>query len=139
MVVVDQVLGEIGVCTQPVLPVFNKMDAIGDAAAFAARARELHPDALLASTQRIDGLDQVRVELRRRERALRPPVTVFLPLSDGARLASLYRLGEVLQQTVVGDRHAVSVRLAPWQADQLRRDGVEVHSKDAIAQARAAG
>jgi GTP-binding protein HflX len=126
MRVVDQVLGEIGIGERPVLPVFNKMDAVADPAAFAARARELFPDALLASTLRMDGLDAVKAELRRRERQLRPPVTVLVPLGDGARLASLYRIGEVVGQTVVGDRHAVEVRLAPWQADQLRREGLEV-------------
>ncbi len=66
-------------------------------------------------------------------------MTVYLPMADGARLASLYRLGEVLEQTVVGDRQAMSVRLAPWQVEQLRREGVEVQSWDVIAQARAAG
>jgi GTP-binding protein HflX len=126
MRVVDQVLGEIGIGERPVLPVFNKMDAVADPAAFAARARELFPDALLASTLRMGGLDAVKTELRRRERELRPPVTVLVPLGDGARLASLYRIGEVVEQIVIGDRHAVRVRLAPWQVEQLRREGLEV-------------
>jgi GTPase len=126
MVVVDQVLADIGVSTQPVLPVFNKMDQVREPSAFSARARELYPEALFASTLRIDGLDQVKVELRGRERLLRPPVTVQVPLADGARLASLYRLGEVLNQTVEGDHHVVQVRLAPWQVEQLRRDGLPV-------------
>jgi GTPase len=124
--VVDLVLGEIGVSTQPVLPIFNKMDQVREPGAFTARARELYPDALFASTLRIDGLEQVKRELLGRERALRPPVTVHVPLADGARLASLYRLGEVLEQTVIAEHHAVKVRLAPWQVEQLRRDGVEV-------------
>jgi GTP-binding protein HflX len=126
MIVVDQVLGEIGASTQPVLPIFNKMDQVREPSAFTARARELYPEALFASTMRIEGLDQLKNELRGRERALRPPVTVHLPLADGARLASLYRLGEVLEQTVIADQHAVRVRLAPWQVDQLRREGIEV-------------
>ncbi len=84
------------------------------------------PEALLASTQRIDGLEQVKTVLRQRERTLRPPVTIQVPLGDGARLASLYRMGEVLEQTVVGEHHLVSVRLAPWQAEQLRREGLHV-------------
>jgi GTP-binding protein HflX len=129
MVVVDDVLAEIGIGSMPVIPLFNKMDAVPDASAFAARARELYPEALLGTTQRIDGLDQVKNELRRRELSLRPPVTVFVPLADGARLASLYRMGEVLEQTIVGDRHVVSVRIAPWQAEQLRRDGLEVSAE----------
>jgi GTPase len=126
MRVVDQVLGEIGVSTQPTLPVFNKMDQVREPGAFIARGRELYPDALFTSTVRIDGLDGVKAELRRRERELRPPVVVLVPLADGARLAALYRQGEVLEQTVLAERHAVSVRLAPWQVDQLRREGLEV-------------
>ena len=126
MRIVDQVLVEIGITDQPVVPVFNKLDQITDPSAFAARVRALFPEAILASTVRIDGLEAVKAELRRRERMLRPPVTVLLPLADGARLASLYRIGEVVEQAVVGERHAVSVRLAPWQVEQLRREGLEV-------------
>ncbi len=126
MRVVDDVLAELGVGELPLVPVFNKMDQVQDPSAFAARARALYPDALLATTQRLDGLESVKAELRRRERELRPPVVVLVPLADGARLASLYRLGEVVDQSVSGEFHRVRVRLAPWQADQLRRDGVAV-------------
>ncbi len=126
MAVVEQVLAELGVGEVAVIPVFNKMDAVREPSAFAARARELYPEALLATTQRMEGIESIRGELRRRERELRPPVQVMVALPDGARLASLYRLGEVVSQTVLGEHHAVTVRLAPWQIDQLRRDGVEV-------------
>jgi GTP-binding protein HflX len=126
MRVVDQVLGDIGIGERPVVPVFNKMDQVLDPAAFAARVRELFPDALLASTARLGGLDAMKDALRSRERRLRPAVTVLVPLADGARLASLYRIGEVVDQTVIGERHAVRVRLAPWQVEQLKRDGLEI-------------
>jgi len=128
MRVVDQVLGDIGIVDRPLLPVFNKMDTVADPAAFTGRVRELYPDALLASTLRLEGLEAVKEELRRRERQLRPPVTVLVPLADGARLASLYRMGEVIHQTVDGGHHAVSVRLMPWQVAQLRQEGLEVIS-----------
>ncbi|HWA15286.1 MAG TPA: GTPase HflX [Gemmatimonadales bacterium] len=126
MKVVDSVLAEVGVRGQPVIPVFNKMDQVKDVDAFMHRAAELYPGALFTSTQRIDGLEQVKQELRRRERLLRPPVTVQVPLADGARLASLYRLGEVITQTTDEAHHQVTVRLAPWQVEQLRREGVVV-------------
>jgi GTP-binding protein HflX len=124
MRVVDQVLGEIGIVDRPVIPVFNKMDAVRDAGAFTARARELYPEALFASTMRIEGLESVKAGLRERERRLRPSVTVRVPFTDGARLAQLYRLGEVVGQTVEGDHHLVAVRLAPWQLERLRQEGI---------------
>jgi GTP-binding protein HflX len=126
MVVVDSVLADIGVSGQPVIPVFNKMDRVPDVDAFVARARELYPDAVFTSTMRIEGLEPVKQELRRRQHLLRPAVVVRIPLADGARLASLYRLGEVVETSVEQDRHVVSVRLEPWQVEQLRKDGVEV-------------
>jgi GTPase len=137
MTVVDQVLVEIGIGERPVLPIFNKMDAVRDPAAFTARATELHPGALFASTARLAGLEQVKAELRRREHLLRPPVTVHVPLADGARLASLYRLGEVVDQSAAADGHVVTVRLAPWQVEQLRRDGLEVRAAAVVGERRA--
>jgi GTP-binding protein HflX len=124
--VVEQVLAEIGVDEQPVVPVFNKMDAVPEPAAFSARARELYAGAVLTTTVRMHGLEELKGELRRRERMVRPPVTVLVPLADGARLASLYRLGVVVHQAVEGPHHVVQVRLAPWQVELLRREGVEV-------------
>ena len=126
MEVVDQVLADIGIGSRPVVPVFNKMDAVRDPGSFAARVHELDPTAILTSTLRLDGLAGLKTALRERERALRPPVQVLVPLGDGARLASLYRIGEVTGQTVVGDTHVVEVRMAPWQVEVLRREGVEV-------------
>lgn len=129
--VVDEVLADLGIRERPLIPVFNKMDAVPDPGAFAARVGELYPDSLLANTVRMNGLDHLKQELRRRERLLRPPVQVSLPLSDGARLASLYRLGEVLDVTVAGERSVVTVRVAPWQAETWRREGLDVRSGDA--------
>lgn len=41
-------------------------------------------------------------------------------------------MGDVLGQTVVGERNAVQVRLEPWQAEGLRREGLVVE-QDAVA------
>lgn len=124
--VVERVLAEIGIEDRPVLPVFNKMDAVPEPAAFAARVRELFPDAVMASTIRMDGLDGLKARLREREHVLRPAVTIRLPMTDGARLAALYRQGEVLSMAAVGDQHEVVVRLDGWRVEQLKREGVEV-------------
>ncbi len=126
--VVEEVLADLGIGERPVVPVFNKMDAVPSPGAFAARVGELYPGSLLATTIRMNGLDQVKQELRRRERLLRPPVTVWVPIGDGARLASLYRVGEVLDVRVHGEHNAVTVRVAPWQAENWRREGLEVRA-----------
>jgi GTP-binding protein HflX len=124
--VVEQVLAEIGIEDRPVVPVFNKMDQVRDPAALTARVKELYPDAVLTSTMRIDGLETLKSALRAREQEVRPAVTVRLPMSDGARLAALYRHGEVLGLAASGDQNEITVRLDGWRVEQLRKEGVEI-------------
>ncbi|MGH7702434.1 MAG: GTPase HflX [Gemmatimonadales bacterium] len=126
MQVVDGVLAEIGVGEAAVIPVFNKMDAVVDSAAFSARARALYPDAVTTTTMRMGGLEALKAELLRRERRERPAVTVVLPLEDGAGLAALYRMGEVVSVASSEGCHQAVVRLTRWQVERLRDDGVEV-------------
>lgn len=126
MEVVDGVLADIGIGDRPVIPVFNKMDAVTDPAAFTARARELHPEAIFVSTMRMGGLDPLKQELRRRERLLRPSVTLRIPYNDGARLAALYRAGEVVSVRELADCHEVVARLPDWQVERLRQEGLDV-------------
>ena len=57
---------------------------------------------------------------------MRPPVWLRLPLSAGARVASLYRLGEVMERRDSESGIDLRVRLAPGEVDRLRQDGVEV-------------
>jgi GTPase len=53
--VVEQVLGELELRDLPVVMVFNKMDQVADPEAFGDRAKELHPDAVLASARSCRG------------------------------------------------------------------------------------
>jgi GTP-binding protein HflX len=126
MRVVERVLAELELADRPLVPVFNKMDLVTDSAAFAARVRELYPGALTVSTMRTSGLAPLKAALREMERAGRPTVRVRLPISDGARLAALYRDGEVLSRQEDGAALDVVVRLDRWQVDRLRGEGVEV-------------
>ena len=50
MHVVERVLAELDLADRPILPVFNKIDAVPDPAGFAARVRELHPGAITTTT-----------------------------------------------------------------------------------------
>ena len=126
MRVVERVLAELELADRPLVPVFNKMDLVTDPAGFAARVRELYPGALTVSTMRTSGLTPLKAVLREMERAGRPTVRVRLPISDGARLAALYRDGEVLSRQEDGAALDVVVRLDRWQVDRLRGEGVEV-------------
>jgi GTPase len=126
MRVVERVLAELELADRPLVPVFNKMDLVTDPAGFAARVRELYPGALTVSTMRTSGVAPLKAALREMERAGRPTVRVRLPISDGARLAALYRDGEVLSRQEDGAVLDVVVRLERWQVDRLRADGVEV-------------
>jgi len=130
MRVVERVLAELELADRPILAVFNKMDLVTDPVAFAARVRELYPGALTVSTMRTSGLTPLKAKLRDLERAGRPTVRVRLPMSDGARLAALYRDGEVLSRQENGAVLEMLVRLDRWQVDRLRADGVDV--SDAI-------
>jgi GTP-binding protein HflX len=126
MRVVEKVLAELGLADRPVILVFNKMDAVSDPASFTGRVRALHPTSLTASTMRTDGLAQVKAALRDMERIGRPTVRVRVPLADGARLAALYRDGEVLARSQSDTDYELIVRLDGWQVDRLREEGVKV-------------
>jgi GTP-binding protein HflX len=126
MRVVERVLAELELADRPLIPVFNKMDLVTDPGGFVARVRELYPGAVTVSTMRTSGLAPLKAMLREMERAGRPTVRVRLPMSDGARLAALYRDGEVLSRQENGAALEVVVRLDRWQVDRLRGEGVEV-------------
>jgi GTP-binding protein HflX len=126
MHVVERVLAELDLADRPTVPVFNKMDAVPDPVAFSARVRELYPDAITTTTMRTDGIASLKARLRELDRRGRTTVRVRIPVTDGARLAELYREGEVLAR----DDHAgtldLRVRLDQWQVNRLQQEGVEV-------------
>ena len=126
MEVVEQVLLELGLQDRPVLPVFNKIDRLPDPTEFGRRVSAMYPGAVLTTTMRTDGLNGLRNALREREQQVRPPVWLRLPLTAGAQVASLYRLGEVMERRDSESGVDLRVRLAPSEVDRLRHDGVEV-------------
>jgi GTPase len=139
MRVVERVLAELDLADRPMLVVFNKMDAVTDPLDFAARVRELYPDAITTSTMRTDGTVALKARLRELERRGRPTVRVRLPVTDGARMAALYREGEVLGRDDRADEVELTVRLHRWQVERLRGDGVTVEELGEVALRRASG
>jgi GTP-binding protein HflX len=117
--VVDQVLGELEMSDRPVVMVFNKIDLVADPAAFATRIRGLHPDAVFATTMQTDGVDAIKAALRERVRTGRPTLRVVVPEGDGARLAAVYRAGEVLSREHTAEGVVLTVRMEGWRAQQL--------------------
>jgi hypothetical protein len=102
------------------------MDAVTDPASFTARARALHPTGIPATSMRTDGLAPLKAALRDLERVGRPTVRVRVPLADGARVAALYRDGEVLARSQTETDYEFVVRLEVWQVNRLREEGIAV-------------
>ena len=126
MRVVEKVLAELELADRPLVPVFNKIDTVPDALAFSARVRALYPGSIITSTMRTDGIAGLKAMLRELEREGRPTVRVRLPVTDGARLAAVYRQGEVLGREDGSDEVELTVRLDRWQVDRLKDEGVAV-------------
>jgi GTP-binding protein HflX len=124
--VVDKVLAELELAERPLILVFNKMDVVRNADALVARVSELYPAAVFATTQRMDGLEALKARLRGIERAGRVTARVRVPVSDGALLAELYRMGEVMKREQDGSSLDVTVRLESWQVNRLREAGLDV-------------
>jgi GTP-binding protein HflX len=117
--VVELVLGELDLSDRPVAMVFNKIDLLPDPTGFAGRIKELYPEAVFATTMRTDGVDAVKAALRERVRVGRPTVRVVVPEGDGARLAAVYRAGEVLTREHTSEGVVLMVRMEDWRARQL--------------------
>lgn len=126
MATVEQVLGELDFGDKPLLTVFNKLDALPDPEGFAVRVRSMWPDAIFTTTMRTDGLEPLKSVLRGRAEAMQPLVRVMLNPADGRRLSELHRHGDVLGQELEDGMLAVEVRLEPWRAELLRREGISV-------------
>jgi GTP-binding protein HflX len=118
--VVDGVLGDLGLGDKPVLTVFNKLDLLPDPIGFAGAIRAVQPDAVWSTTMRTDGLQSLTAALRLRAEARQPTIRVVIPATDGARLAAVYRAGEVIRREDLGSRVALTVRGEPWQIARLK-------------------
>ena len=92
----------------------NKADLLGGPEAIASRAA----GGLAVSALTGEGLDALREALDARLSSNLLTERFDLPSEDGARLAWLYRHGEVLEREEVEGRIRVTVRLS--QADRAR-------------------
>ena len=91
------------------IEVLNKADLLGGPDAIASRAQ----DGLAVSALTGEGLDGLREMLVSRLSASMVTLTVELSAEDGARLAWLYRHGEVLERVENEGAIHLTVRLSP--------------------------
>lgn len=117
--VVDAVLAELDLADRPEILVFNKMDQVSDAEGFRQRIAALHPGAVFTSAVDEGGLNELRGSLRERTRAGRPLFKITVPTADGARLAAVYRAGEVVSREETDNGIVLMVRMEEWKARQL--------------------
>jgi GTP-binding protein HflX len=125
--VVDEVLGELGVQELPMTYVFNKMDALppDQREALRSRMENLAPGSVFTSSLTSEGLDSLREHLREALRARRPEVELTVPLTHGKLLADVHRTGEVLSSTPDEDEGVMRIRgrFEPASLARLERDG----------------
>jgi GTP-binding protein HflX len=109
-----------------VIHVFNKADLLPDRDAFLALVRERYPHAVLTSTVREGGVEDLRRALRTSAQALRPIAEIRVPVSDGKLLARLHRDTEILEQQQTNGVVTLRARIEARLLGRLRQDGVEV-------------
>ena len=126
MEVVNEVLVELGVGEREIVPVFNKMDLVPDPEAVAERVRGLFGNAVIASATQPAGLEELKAKLRDLSRRERPAVSVRVPIGDGARLAEIYRLGDVVSREQLNGVFELRVRLDPAEISRLRSVGLDI-------------
>jgi len=109
-----------------VIHVFNKADLLPDREAFLALVRERYPHAVLTSTVREGGVEELRRALRTSAQALRPIAEIHVPVSDGKLLARLHRDAEILEQQQTNGVVTLRARIEARLLGRLRQEGVEV-------------
>jgi GTP-binding protein HflX len=109
MAAVDYVLEEIGAGESPRLLVFNKADLLGEE----ARREALlgHPDAILVSALRGEGVEELRDRIEQAFQETLREVELLVPYSEGARLHELHELAGELERTDRGDGVLVRARV----------------------------
>src|SRR2546428_941419 len=109
-----------------VIHVFNKADLLPDRDAFLGLVRERYPHAVLTSTIREGGVEDLRRALRTSAQALRPIAEIRVPVANGRLLATLHRDAEILHQEQTNGVVTLRARIEARLLGRLRQEGVEV-------------
>ena len=114
------------VAPKRVIHVFNKADLLPDRDAFLELVRERYPHAVLTSTVRDGGVEDLRRALRTSAQALRPIAEIRVPVANGKLLATLHRDAEILHQEQNNGVVMLRARIEARLLGRLRQEGVEV-------------
>jgi GTP-binding protein HflX len=109
MQAVDAVLEEIGASGKPRLLVLNKADLLGDDERTEALQR--HPDTVLVSAIRGEGLEELRRRIEGGFEDALAEVELLIPYSQGARLHELHEIAGDLDRTERADGVLVRARV----------------------------
>ncbi len=126
--VVNGVLAELDLESQPQLLVFNKVDLL-DADLLLALQERMASDgqeAVFVSTMHEHGTDPLKRALQTHLRTRRPLAEIHLSHSDGKLLAEIHEYGEVIDQRTVGEQLVLRARVGEKLAGRLRRAGAIV-------------
>ena len=133
--VVEQVLGDLGITDQPTLLVFNKMDLLSEESALALQERvtALIPNAVFVSAEAEHGLDPLRRALRQAMRTRRPAAEIWLHSANGKLLAEIHEHGEVLEQRSEGEHMVIRARIPDQLRGRLEQAGADVRPDHGLA------
>jgi GTP-binding protein HflX len=94
---VNSVLSEIGVVGKPVVLALNKVDVLSEEQMEMVRRR--HPDAVLCSAARGDGIDGLLERLDQELAKLKVEVELDIPFDRGEIVARVYERGDVIEES----------------------------------------
>jgi GTP-binding protein HflX len=117
---VNVVLQEIGAEDKPTLMVFNKLDLLPARNGQLHWLRE-HDHAVAASAKTGAGMDELKAELGAMLRPRRVWMDLTLPASDGAVMARIRTVGEVVEEHYEGDQVHLRARIPPHARAEFAR------------------
>ncbi|MBU0640128.1 MAG: GTPase HflX [Planctomycetes bacterium] len=123
------VLDELGASAKPTLLLLNKADALEDEVLLAILRRN-HPEALLISARKGQGLADLRDAVQRQMQGEQQRMTLSLPARDGKALNFLERFADILERRFEEGRAIVEVMIAPRMLDHLHGIARDVRHAD---------
>jgi GTP-binding protein HflX len=119
------VLDEVGCGERPVVTVLNKIDAVEDDARLALVAGE-HPDHVMVSAERGDGLDALRDRVARAMGDRFAEVRVRMPVTDGRTLSFLHGTAAIVDETTRDGDIEIAAVIDRQHLGRLRRMAASV-------------